>query len=85
MPTPAEMFREMADRIDLMNPNEFAGAVLIVPPTVSGVKSDPIAVFTVEGVPAIDHFWGSIKMRVDGAVSELQQEIAKRATGLGWR
>jgi hypothetical protein len=24
-------------------------------------------------------------MRVDGAVSELQQEIAKRATGLGWR
>ncbi len=85
MPTPAEMFRDMAARIELMNPDEFAGAVLIVPPTVSGVKSDPIAVFTVEGVPAIDHFWGSIKMRVDGAVSELQQEIAKRATGLGWR
>ena len=58
MASPADLFRAMADRIDGVKPEEFAGAVLIVPPVVDGIQGlpEPIEVLTVEAVPNPDHF-----------------------------
>jgi hypothetical protein len=86
MPTPADLFRAMADRIDLVKPEEFAGAVLIVPPTVDiqGLP-EPIEVLVVEAVPNPDHFWGSVKARVEVATGQVQEIALARSRGLGFR
>ena len=85
MADPAEMFDEMAARIRAINPQEFAGAVLIVPPAVNGIASEPIVVLTQEATPSLEHFWGTAKVRVDHAVSEFAEELRRRQTGLNYR
>jgi hypothetical protein len=81
----AELFRAMADRIEAINETEFSGAILIVPPTVQGIDATPIEVLTVEGTPNPDHFWGMTKVRVDTAVANHQEEMARRAKPMGFR
>lgn len=85
MAAPAELFEAMAERIRAMKPEEFAGAILIVPPASQVGAGEPIEVLTVEGSPNEDHFWGSTKMRVDARVAAFQEELRRRTSGMGFR
>jgi len=83
---PADLFRAMADRIEGVKPDEFSGAVLIVPPLdENGQITGAIEVLTIEGVPSAEHFWGSLKIRVDTAVAQYMQELQQRQSGLRMR
>lgn len=90
MPTPADLFRAMADRIEAMKPEEFAGAILIVPPDPppelqGSFRNDPVSVLSIEDRPSLDHFWGAAKLRVEGAVNVFLEELRKRQSGMGFR
>lgn len=83
------MFRRMAERIEKMEEGEFAGAILVVPPDpppeIQGMRNEPIVLLNTEEKPDLGHFWGSAKMRMDGAVQLFQEELRKRQTGMGFR
>lgn len=86
MSSPADLFRAMADRIEAMKPDEFAGAILIVPPETDAQDlPGPIEVLTIEAQPDIAHFWGGAKIRVDAAAADVQQVVLSRKTGMGYR
>jgi len=86
MASPADLFRAMADRIEGVKPDEFSGAVLIVPPLdENGQLAGTIEVLTIEGTPSAEHFWGSLKIRVDTAVAQYMQELQQRQSGLRMR
>lgn len=76
----------MADRIENVKPEEFSGAVLILPPLgENGQITEAIAVLTIEGTPSAEHFWGSLKIRVDTAVAQYMQELQQKQSGLRMR
>ncbi len=79
--TPAERFREIADRIDLNTGNArsgFGGAFLIVPP--DGVPAEAVLITDASDVAM---FWGLVKAKMDIALAELDQ--AQRQGGYGQR
>jgi len=53
-------FEDMAKRIAAIDPNEFAGAVVILPP-----GGEPIAFLTTDPNPDIVQFWASAKSRIE--------------------
>ena len=71
---PAKVFADMAARIARIEPTEFAGAVVIVPP-----DGDPVSFLTTE-VPAPDivQFWATAKTRVEIRLANAM-EIAQAA------
>jgi hypothetical protein len=84
--SPADLFQIMAARIERVRPEEFSGAVLIVPPLdENGELTGVIEVLTIEGMPSAEHFWGSLKIRVDTAVSQYMQELQQKQSGLRMR
>lgn len=63
MPTKqAELFRELADKIDRNPETDFGGAFLIVPP-----EGDAISGILV-GAADLGVFWGAVKLKCDLAV-----------------
>ena len=76
---PAQLFREMADRIDRNASAEFGGAILLVPP-----KGEPVAVLLVDPAQDIEHFWSTCEAKVKLAQIERLQAI-QGTTPLGWR
>lgn len=86
MQSPADLFRAMASRIEAMKPEEFAGAILIVPPDTDAQDlPGAIEVLTIEAQPDIGHFWGGAKIRVDAAAADVQQALLTRKSGMGFR
>jgi len=71
MKTPADLFRDMAERIEKNAPAEFAGALLVVPP--DGVE--PIEILLVNPKRDLAFFWAS----VGGAVTTAAREFEERA------
>lgn len=63
----AAPFREMAERIERNLPEEFAGAILIVPPT-----GDPIAVMIADPKKDMEAFWGVAMAKIQIATNEFQ-------------
>lgn len=64
-PGPADLFREMADRIERNDPAEFAGAILVVPPVpISGGEWEPIEMLLVNPRREEWHFWSTIFTKV---------------------
>lgn len=61
----AEPFREMADRIERNKTEEFAGAILIVPPS-----GDPIAVMIADPTKDPESFWAMATSKIQIATQE---------------
>jgi hypothetical protein len=73
-------FTEMAERIARIAGEEFAGAVVIVPPG----DSEPIAFVTSDPRPDLIQFLAAVKARVEIAFSEAQEATQPGQAG-GWR
>ena len=68
----AAPFSEMAARIAKIDPGEFAGAVVVVPPG----GGDPIAFLTTDPKPDLMQFWSTVKARVEVRATEMIQQAA---------
>lgn len=64
-PGPADLFRAMADRIERNDPEEFSGAILIVPPPSQDNPADPVEILIIDPHHDEGHFWGVCKAKVD--------------------
>jgi hypothetical protein len=60
-------FEEMAERIRKIDPEEFAGAVVIVPH-----EGEPIAFLTIDPQPTLMQFWAMVKTRVERGIEAMQ-------------
>lgn len=75
-PTPAEVLRRMADRIDLNAPGDFSGAFIIIGP--DGIPHEALLI---DSKPNPVSFWSLVRGRVEIAWGEV--EATQRAGG--WR
>ena len=66
-------FSEMADRIAKIDPFEFGGAVVVLPP---GENAVPIAFVTTDPHPDLMQFWSTVKARVEVRATEMVQQAA---------
>ena len=80
-----DLFRQMAERIDRATEDEFAGAMLLVPPG----EGEPLAMLLVDPQQKAEIFWFSAKNRVDTeadiVVSEMQRREAASSSMYGRR
>ena len=60
-PTPADLFRQMADRIERNDPGEFGGAILIVPPPDESGEIEALEILLVDPNQDTRHFWATAK------------------------
>jgi hypothetical protein len=74
----ATPFTEMAARITLNDAKDFAGAMVIVPPT-----GDPISVLLLDGSKDAGAFWSTVRARIEIVWKQLQREEQQKQTG--WR
>lgn len=73
----AEPFIEMAARIEKNDPKEFAGAILIVPPS-----GTPIAVMMTDPSQDLDAFWSIAVSRAQ--IAQAEQMASRQQTGGNW-
>lgn len=81
---PAQLFRDMAERIDKVKDSEFAGAILIVPPASDDGESHAVEVLIVDPFHVESHFWHVVKVRSDLAMGLWAQREAVPPPG-GYR
>ena len=81
IPTNAERFRKMADRIELNKESGFGGACVIIPPQGAG---DPIEILMLDNSADLAQFFSTVATRVQRAVDEASNNAAL-ATGFGRR
>jgi len=74
----AERFKAMADRIE-RNPQEFGGAVVIVPPG----GGEPIEFLLIDAKGDLGQFLGTIKTKIEVYLEELRSTQQQR--GPQWR
>jgi hypothetical protein len=70
----AKPFTEMADRILKIDPAEFAGAIVVVPPG----DGEPIAFLTTDPKPNLMQFWATVKSRVEVSTSEAMAAVTQQ-------
>lgn len=63
----SDPFYEMSRRVEAVAPSEFAGAVVIVPPT-----GDVIAFMMTDPNPSLAQFWSGLEGRVQVAANAAQ-------------
>ncbi len=74
----AQPFADMAARIERIEPTEFAGAVVVVPPS-----GEPIAFLVTDPTPHLAQFWSSVASRIEVAAAEARErEIAQAPFGM---
>lgn len=71
MNNPAEFVRAMAERIERNAPEEFAGALLVVPPG----ADEPIAILLVNPKQDLAAFWATVASTIQVAAAEFQQKM----------
>lgn len=78
-PTPADPFRDMAERIERNDAAEFGGAFVLVPP---GLASDmkPVEMLILDPNADAAQFWGTLMTRAKIALDEIEQ--AQRGAGV---
>lgn len=69
----ATLFAHMADRIRKSDPADFAGAVVIVPPS-----GDPITYLVNDPKPSLAQFWTGLQGRITVAAADAQQDEARQ-------
>jgi hypothetical protein len=77
--TPAQICRDMADRIEKTNEAEFAGAAVVVPPG----GGEPIALLLVDPKQDLVQFWATVKSRVEIVTTEVAEAARSRQQGWG--
>ena len=70
MSAAADRFRAMADRIDRNPDEDFAGALLIVPP-----KGEAVEKLNIDPSKNLADFWNSVKARVDIAHADFMELV----------
>ncbi len=73
-------FAQMAARIERIDEKEFAGAVVVVPPT-----GEPIAFLVSDPDPNLAQFWSSVASRVEVAAAEARENEVRQAQGFAIR
>ena len=81
VPTNAERFRKMAERIDHNKDAGFGGACVIIPPSGAG---DPIEILMLDNSADLAQFFSTVATRVQRAVDEASNNSAL-ASGFGRR
>lgn len=67
-------FTDMARRVSLIAPEEFAGAMVVVPPG----DAEPIAFLTASPKPNLIQFWSAVKSLVETAYTEAMQSAMQQ-------
>ena len=80
MTNPAQLFVDMADRINRTPEGEFAGAAVIVPPG----GGDPITLLLVDPKQDIVQFFATVKSRVEIVTGAVMEAARDQAQG-GWQ
>lgn len=65
----ADLFRAMAGRIERNESDEFAGALLIVPP-----NGEPIEYLALNPKRDDAAFWGAVQAHVQRAIAEIEEK-----------
>jgi hypothetical protein len=65
----------MAERIRRQAGGEFAGAILIVPPSRSNQSEPPIEILVVSPHPDLEHFWAAAEAQVAAGKAEWLQRV----------
>ena len=71
-----QLFREMAERIGRIADQDFAGAILVVPP-----EGEPVEMLVVDPKQNSGHFWMAAKSRVDAAFAEHTEQARMQQMG----
>lgn len=75
----AAPFVDMASRISKIDVTEFAGAVVVVPPS-----GEPIAFLTTDPDPNIAQFWSGLLGRLESAAAQAKDEQERAASPPGY-
>lgn len=75
-PTVSTPFADMAARIDHNRPEDFAGALVIVPPS-----GDPMTVLLLDGSKDTGSFWAMAKVKIESVWKTLQDQERQRQGG----
>ena len=67
---PADICRAMADRCERIDPNEFAGLILIVPPPDESGQVGAIELLLVDPRQDLANFWSTVKSKAAIAADE---------------
>ena len=78
----ADMFREMADRIETVKGMGFAGAFLIIPPDGGG---EPVWSIGMDSGKPVAQFWANLKTRCEITIAELEDKQRQQAQPFGAR
>ena len=65
----AQPFRAMAERIARNDPDEFAGALLIVPP-----QGEPVEYLAINPKQDVAAFWGAVQAYVQRVLAEMEEK-----------
>jgi len=79
---PAQLFRDMAARIERNEPEEFAGAILIVPPP--GEDDQPaeaIEILVIDPARGEAHFWHLAQKMIEIGVGKWQAAVSTPSPG----
>jgi hypothetical protein len=72
---PAQLFEDMANRIRRNDPGEFAGCMLIVPPSSQdGRTGEPIELLLIDPKRDAVNFWSTAKSKTAIAADEFVQQ-----------
>ena len=83
-PTPADLFREMAARIERNAPEEFAGAIMLVPPPSNdGRNGAPVEILLIDPNQDPRHFWATAKSESEIAAGAFLAEQQIPMPGYG--
>lgn len=74
---PAQHFADMAARIAMIDPTEFAGAIVVVPH-----DGEPIAFLTADPSPDLVQFWATCQTRIEVRKAEVLAEAQDKQS---WR
>ena len=80
--TIANLFRAMADTIELNGDGAFGGAFVVIPPTNGG---DPVHTLILDASQDPAQFWGILKTKSDIALASVEQLARNQQAGFGRR
>ncbi len=69
----SDVFRRMAERIEGIDPKEFGGAVLIVPPPDASGMQRPIEILLIDPRRDLANFWAMARGQVEIAAAAFEE------------
>lgn len=78
----AAILRRVADQIDKLDADSFAGVAVVVPPQDGG---DPIEVLIIDPKKNVSQFYGTLKTRIEDEMAQLEIRQRQSQAGFGRR